>query len=172
MIKKYGFNNKKTRSNLGTAIMTSTRKSPTCLATSFTVEGVKWTIHNHDDDINDPSCPHMHAIGKPWKLDLYTGAIYNKNTGKYLGTIKYKDLLAIWRAKGVLKVILAERAIYEELHKKDPMRYPVLPELIIKPSNSLQRNRNISLYRRRSKSFMQLKAASPVFSLQRRFSKR
>jgi len=105
--------------------------SPKCLATPFTVKGVKWEIHNHDADINNPSCPHMHAIGKPWKLDLYTGIIYDERTGAYVGQIKPKELFEIWNAKGVLKIILAERAIYDELHKKDPIRYPALPELIV-----------------------------------------
>ena len=117
--------------------------SPKCLATPFTVKGVKWEIHNHDADINNPSCPHMHAIGKPWKLDLYTGIIYDERTGAYVGQIKPKELFEIWNAKGVLKIILAERAIYEELHKKDPIRYPVLPKLIVsgtKRNKTRQRN--------------------------------
>ena len=83
-----------------------------CLATAFKVKGVKWEIHNHDADINNPFCPHMHAIGKPWKLDLYTGIIYDERTGAYVGQIKPKELFEIWNAKGVLKIILAERAIY------------------------------------------------------------
>lgn len=117
--------------------------SPKCLATPFTVKGVKWEIHNHDADINNPSCPHMHAIGKPWKLDLYTGIIYDEKTGIYVGRIKAKELLEIWNAKGVLKIILAERAIYEELHKKDPIRYPALPALLVsatKRNKTRQRN--------------------------------
>ena len=117
--------------------------SPKCLATPFTVKGVKWEIHNHDADINNPSCPHMHAIGKPWKLDLYTGIIYDERTGAYVGQIKPKELFEIWNAKGVLKIILAERAIYEELHKKDPIRYPALPALLVsetKRNKTRQRN--------------------------------
>lgn len=49
---------------------------------SFSLSGVKWMLHNCDDDKIWPSCPHMHAIEKPWKLDLYTGRFYDINTKK------------------------------------------------------------------------------------------
>ena len=85
--------------------------SPKCLAKPFTVKGVNWEIHNHDEDINKPSCPHMHASEKPWKLDLYTSIIYDEVTGAYISRIKQKEHLEIWNAKGVLKIIL-RRVLY------------------------------------------------------------
>ncbi len=116
-----------------------------CLATAFKVKGVKWEIHNHDADINNPSCPHMHAIGKPWKLDLYTGNIYDERTGTHVvGQMKAKELFEIWNAKGVLKIILAERARYEKFHKKDPIRYPELPALLVSDTKRNKiRQRNV-----------------------------
>ena len=134
--------------NNGRYQLKARHSSPKCLATPFTVKGVKWEIHNRDAEINNPSCPHMHAIEKPWKLDLYTGNIYDSITGKYIGRIKQKELLEIWNAKGVLKIILAERAIYEELHKKDPIRYPTLPALLVSGTkrNKTQQRSVLSRY--------------------------
>lgn len=120
-------------------LLKSNSASPQCLATPFTVKGVKWEIHNHDADINNPSCPHMHAIGKSWKLDLYTGNIYESGSGILVGQVKRDELLAIWNAKGVYKIILAERALYEELHRSNPTRYPSLPPLLVSPANKKQK---------------------------------
>ena len=123
----------KCQANHSKVMLINRNKSPKCLATPFLANGVKWEIHNHDADINNPSCPHMHAIGQPWKLDLYTGFIYHQKTGDYIGRIKKEILLSIWKAPGVMKIILAERAIYDELNKKNPARYPPLPPLLISP---------------------------------------
>lgn len=123
------------RHNKSEVLLKATNSTPTNLATPFTVKRVKWEIHNHDADINEPSCPHMHAIGKPWKLNLYTGDIYDINTGKIVGRVKRKELLAIWKSSGVYRIILTERAIYEELHKSNPKRYPTLPPLLITSPN-------------------------------------
>lgn len=136
------------RNSRSQTTLTSIHKPPTCLATPFNVQGVKWEIHKHAPDINQPSCPHMHAIGKPWKLDLYTGIIIDCNTGIIIGMIKPRELLAIWRAKGVLKIIIAERALYEELHQKDPIRYPELPPLLINPSETQKTKTKKLRYRR------------------------
>lgn len=103
------------------------------LSTPFNANGVKWEIHNHDPDINNPSCPHMHAIGKPWRLDLYTGYIYEENSNKIIGRLKKKILKAIWSEKSILKIILKERKRYEKLHSSNPIRYQALPALVVNP---------------------------------------
>lgn len=149
-------------------VMKSPQKSPQYLATPFKTRGVKWEIHNHDVDINNPSCPHMHAIGEPWKLDLYTGIIYNDNTGMIVGNIKQRDLIEIWKAKGVLKIIVAERAVYEELRKKHLKRYPELPPLLINPENTknhlnrMQARKTTITFNRQNKIILQLKSKSPI----------
>lgn len=162
-------------------------KSPKCLATPFTVQGVKWKIHNHDKDINNPSCPHMHAIGKPWKLNIYTGRFYDEITGQFLGKIKYDDLLMIWKTKGIMKIILAERAIYEELHKKNPVRFPTLPQLLeIDEINKIQVSNNnrhkkqnfhkhgtgVKMKSHLHKTFLESKAYQSSFSLQKPITKK
>ena len=109
----------------------------------FSTSGIRWEIHNKDDDIHWPSCPHMHAIEKPWKLDLYTGKYYNIKTGKLVGQIREKELKAIWKVKGVFEIILSERGRYSELRKANPKRYPELPELLLIPSEDTVRNKKV-----------------------------
>lgn len=117
-MRKHGFNNILGRAKYN-------------FSTPFSVSGVKWVIHNHDDDINNPSCPHMHAMRKPWKLDLYTGDIHDINIRKIVDSIKGKDLKRIWKVNGVFKIIVDERARYEKIRKQNPKRYPELPPMLI-----------------------------------------
>ena len=53
----------------------------------FTMAGYHWIMHNHDDDINSPSCPHCHATDSPrvYKLDIYTGNYFEYPGEKYKG---------------------------------------------------------------------------------------
>lgn len=82
----------------------------------------------------------MHAVGKPWKLNLYTGEFYDERNGKRLGRIKEEDLIAIWQIEGIRKIIFAERAMYEELHRKDPVRFQELPPLLVLNENEKIQN--------------------------------
>ena len=51
--------------------------------------GYHWIMHNHDEDINSPSCPHCHATDSPkvYKLDVYTGKYFEYPGEKYKGKI-------------------------------------------------------------------------------------
>lgn len=127
---KSGIKNIKSSSNNSNEILLKANHiSPKCLATQFSVQGVRWEMHLHDNDINNPSCPHLHAIGKPWKLNVYTGEFFDVKSGKKIGKISGYDLKRIWNAKGMLKIILAERAIYNELRATNSRRWPELPAL-------------------------------------------
>lgn len=120
--------------------MKSPQKSPKCLAIPNIINGEKWEIHNHDKDINDPSCPHLHAKNKPWKLNIYTGEIIDIISKKCIGKISKKEFDCMWNTKGFMKIVLAERAWYETLHVSNPIRWPSLPALPIADDN--QNNRN------------------------------
>lgn len=95
---------------------------------STKIDNIKWVMHNHDKDIRDPSCPHCHAVGPDWKLNIYTGCYYNYPDKTLQGKLNKKDLLTLWNEKGFLKQVYSEREWYEkEYHSKDPIRYPSLP---------------------------------------------
>ena len=90
--------------------------------------GVRWYMNNHDEDINMPSCPHCHAHGKNWKLNIYTGRIYDKNS--YIGQISKKEFHNMWCQKEFCDAVLRERKWYNEnYYDKNPVRYPKLPPL-------------------------------------------
>lgn len=72
----------------------------------------------------------MHAIGKPWKLDIYTGYIYDIKSKQIIKKLTRKELGRILSTKGIMKIILVEIALYNsEYHAINPIRYPDLPKL-------------------------------------------
>ena len=92
------------------------------------MHGVRWYMNNHDKDINMPSCPHCHAHGNSWKLNIYTGRIYDKN--KCIGQIGIKEFYKMWIQEEFRDAVLRERKWYNEnYHDKNPIRYPELPPL-------------------------------------------
>ena len=97
-----------------------------------TMKGQKWYMHEHDKDINDPSCPHCHAKGKKWKLDIYTGHVYEYPDKHYKGKISKSEMKKMWSQEGFLELVIKERQWYEEnMHESNPVRYPLLPPLPI-----------------------------------------
>lgn|GEM_PF-3062523 len=112
------------------------------LSTPFKKAGTKWEIHKLDPDINNPSCPHMHAIGKPWKLDLYTGKYYDTRNGKYIGKIRLKDLIEIWKVEPIYNIITAERERYNKMRKMSPLRLKELPLPLVENHKSAKRFNN------------------------------
>ena len=102
-----------------------------CYSTSFQIKKTKWTIHQYDKDSYYPSCPHMHAIGKPWKLNLYSGEIIDIPSNAIISIVKLQDLIRIWRDPDIQKVIIKARQEYEKLRQRNPRRYPALPSPII-----------------------------------------
>lgn len=101
-----------------------------CLNITHTMKGVHWIIHEKDEDINEPSCPHCHAIEKNWKLNIYTGEIYDVQSRQYTGEkVSKAELKKLWKQKKFVEIVLRERARYEALHLSDPIRFPKLPEL-------------------------------------------
>ena len=100
----------------------------------FTMAGYHWIMHNHDEDINSPSCPHCHATDSPkvYKLDVYTGKYFEYPGEKYKGKISRQEMKKMWKQKDFLENVLRERQWYEDTYRKiNPERYPPLPPLPI-----------------------------------------
>ena len=111
---------------------------------NFTMAGYHWIMHNHDDDINTPSCPHCHATDSPrvYKLNIYPGKYFEYPGEKYKGKISKQEMQKMWKQKDFLENVLRERHWYEETyHKTNPDRYPQLPPLpiVLKYSQSTVR---------------------------------
>lgn len=94
------------------------------------IQGQHWIMHEHDDDINDPSCPHCHAKERNWKLDIYTGYIYEYPRKRYKSKASKQEMKHLWQQKGFMELVIKERNLYyENYHFVDPSRYPELPPL-------------------------------------------
>lgn len=93
--------------------------------------GVHWIMHEHDADINDPSCPHCHAKEKNWKLNIYTGEIFDYTNGKtYIGKISKKEMKKLWNQKGFINLVARERKWYEDTYcSQNSERFPKLPAI-------------------------------------------
>ena len=77
----------------------------------ISINNTKWRMHQADKD-PFPSVPHMHAIDKPLKLDVYSGNMYDSKTGKYVCRAGKKDLIKLWKEKG--NEFVHARKIYKE----------------------------------------------------------
>ena len=64
----------------------------------ISINNSKWRLYQADED-PFPSVPHMHAISKPLKLDVYNGAMYDSRTNKYVCCASKKDLMKLWSEK-------------------------------------------------------------------------
>lgn len=109
-----------------------------------------WIMHEHDADINNPSCPHCHAKEKNWKLDIYTGEIYDYSQGKrFIGCLSGREMKILWASKGFYDLVLREREWYDKnCHKQNPQRFPELPPIPSFVSRKISINRNLVGFRR------------------------
>ena len=99
---------------------------------NYYIQRHKWIMHEHDSDINDPSCPHLHAIGVKWKMDIYTGCMYLYPNKIYMGRATKKEMKKLWSQRSFVDLVIRERKWYEsEFHSKDPVRYPELPKISV-----------------------------------------
>ena len=73
----------------------------------------KWRMHQADED-PFPSVPHMHAIDKPLKLNVYNGYIYDSKTNKYICRASRKDLSKLWSDSKFKTEVENARIIYKK----------------------------------------------------------
>ena len=71
----------------------------------------KWELHKGDKDPY-PSVPHMHSKILPLKMDIYTGEIFNSNTGKLISIVKKKELKKLWSDKKFVEVVMEARTVF------------------------------------------------------------
>lgn len=94
------------------------------------IEGHKWILHKYDSDVFFPSCPHFDCCDQRWKLDIYSGKIYNSSNHSYVGKISYKVLKEkIWDIDIVVNMINDIRKRYELDRENKPDRFPELPSI-------------------------------------------
>lgn len=89
---------------------------------NYEIKGLKWRIHKNDMD-NWPSIPHLHAIEKNYKMDIYTGVVYNANNKKYIGSIRGKELRKLWQDEKIVDIV-----IFARQNRGKDMTLPQIPE--------------------------------------------
>jgi len=77
------------------------------------INNSKWRMHKADID-PFPSVPHMHAIDRPLKLDIYSGGIYDVKTKKLIETANNKDLRKLWADSKFKTDVNNARIVYME----------------------------------------------------------
>lgn len=101
------------------------------------IEGHKWVLHKYDPDVFFPSCPHFDCRDRKWKLDIYSGKIYNSSNHSYVGKIPYKVLKEkIWGDDTIVNMIIDIRKRYELERENKPDRFPQLPSIGYKVSST------------------------------------
>lgn len=85
-----------------------------------------WTFHKADDDPN-PSVPHGHSSDNQYRLRLWDGKVYKKQSGKleYVGHAKRKELQALFRIDEFQAFIGKSRVWYKENHPVCPPLSPL-----------------------------------------------
>lgn len=85
------------------------------LAPRTKVKKLYWEFHKGDADYR-PSVPHGHSLDGKYKLELWSGEIYDCRTGKKVMQAKEKDMLALSRENGFADFVNECRAEYLKLH--------------------------------------------------------
>lgn len=78
------------------------------------IKKIYWEFHKGDHEFN-PSLPHGHSLDGRYKLELWSGCIYEVSTGKVCGTAKSKDMERLFRHPGFQEFVIECRDEYEVL---------------------------------------------------------
>ena len=80
------------------------RNHYTMLRPNIPVKKMYWEFHKGDND-NLPSVPHGHSLDGKYKLEIWSGKIYNIQSGKLEYIAKKKDMKAseLSRIYGICK---------------------------------------------------------------------
>ena len=86
------------------------------------IKNINWEFRKGDDDYR-PSVPHGHSLeGKKadgkYKLELWTGNIYEESTGKLYGVAKKKDMVLLYKDIEFKKFVDECRKIYQQKNPK------------------------------------------------------
>ena len=123
----------------------------TMLRPQISIKKMYWEFHKGDND-NFPSVPHGHSLDGKYKLELWSGKIYNVQSGKVEYIAKKKDMKALQNYPEFMEFV-------KECREESGARNPniVLPDLVV--SNK----------RRKRYGYKKLKYESYVFEI--RFNK-
>lgn len=106
------------------------------------IKKMYWEFHKGDDDFN-PSVPHGHSLDGKYKLELWSGIIYEVLTGKSYGVARSKDMQRLFTYDGFQEFVEKCRSEYAERHPGF-----VLPDLTPNKGFSTEAHRALGHHRR------------------------
>ena len=115
----------------------------------LTLNGYKWYDELSDPDPFFPSCPHLHCTEKPYKLNVYTGELYNVQTKQIIRNekIRTKELKELWKDKRFFEFVLFKR---NEFLSQHPDAYlPTIPCFEQRNRLHLKKYRFMKVFKRR-----------------------
>ena len=80
------------------------------------VKRMYWEFHKTDADYR-PSVPHGHSLDGKYKLELWTGDVYDCRTGKLVMHAKEKEMITLYNYPGFIDFVHECR---DEYHKMFP----------------------------------------------------
>ena len=85
------------------------------LRPNIKIRKMYWEFHKGDDDYN-PTVPHGKSLNGRYKLELWSGNIYEIATGKLYGKAKVKEMEALYNLRGSKEFVEQCREEYKGLH--------------------------------------------------------
>jgi len=74
-----------------------------------------WDFHKGDADYN-PTVPHGHSLDGKYKLELWSGRIYEISSGKMYGISRSKEMRALYVFPGFREFVEECREEYRKMH--------------------------------------------------------
>lgn len=101
---------------------------PLVLKTRTKIWNMIWDFHKGDDDMN-PSVPHGHSIDGKYKIELWSGTVYDRRTKKVIGKALRKEIEDLYNNPSFLFFVKEVRESYLQRHP----HIRQLPELVDAP---------------------------------------
>ena len=106
------------------------------------IKKMYWEFHKGDEDYN-PSVPHGHALDGKYKLELWSGKIYEIATGEVYAVAKAKDMRKLYVYDGFQEFVDMCRNTYIEHHPGF-----ILPDLTPNKGFSVAKQKRLRKYSR------------------------
>ena len=91
-------------------------------------------MHQNDAD-PEPSVPHGHAKGKPYKLNVWNGEVFHERTDKKVGRADKKEIKALHKNEAFLNFAREAIRVHQTLY---PTHHFYIPEwLEVEETNKL-----------------------------------
>lgn len=98
--------------------------------TPFKLKKMIWYDEIADSDMFTPSCPHLHSIDGKYKLNVYTGELYDIRLKKIIRDkrVNNDELKELWSESKFLQFAMKMRQLYFEKYPQSQL--PQIPVFV------------------------------------------